>query len=93
MDASTRWPGQDRRDSVGINADQDRLARALEEVELLRVENARLRGLLGLDIRGGDGHLEAWVPTLFTQPKEATPVDATSQLAAKVGLLRSLFAS
>ena len=40
------------------------------EVELLRAENMRLRGLLGLDDRPSDGHAQAWAPTLLTEPTE-----------------------
>jgi hypothetical protein len=66
----------------------EELARTVDE---LRVENARLRGLLGLDSRAGDGHRHAWAPTLLTDPAERPVVDASSSEAEKVALLRSLF--
>jgi hypothetical protein len=69
-----------------------RLAAALDEVAVLRAENARLRELLGLDReRDADGG-PAWEPTLFAPP--ATPqvrVDRSSSSAEKVALYRSLF--
>jgi superfamily II DNA or RNA helicase len=68
-----------------------RLADALIEVEGLRAEVARLRGLLGLDSRSGDGHRQAWAPTLFTQRVEIGAVDSTAPMDEKVALLRSLF--
>jgi hypothetical protein len=60
-------------------------------VDELRVENARLRGLLGLDSRAGDGHRHAWTPTLLADPAERPIVDVSSGEAEKVALLRSLF--
>jgi superfamily II DNA or RNA helicase len=68
-----------------------RLAETLAEVEELRAENVRLRGLLGLDTRHGDGHRQAWAPTLFTQPAETATLDSTAPLAEKLAVLRSLF--
>ncbi len=67
------------------------LAEALETIEELRSENARLRGLLGLDDRSSDGHVAAWGPTLFDQSAEGTDVDASSSPEAKLALVRSLF--
>jgi superfamily II DNA or RNA helicase len=67
------------------------LKEALTQVEELRVENARLRGLLGLDTRSGDGHRTAWKPTLFTPPAETPTLDGQSPVEEKIGLLRSLF--
>jgi superfamily II DNA or RNA helicase len=63
----------------------------LEEIEELRAENARLRGLLGLDRRSDDGHVAAWGPTLFDQPAERTDVDGSSPPKSKLALVRSLF--
>ena len=39
----------------------------VSEVNRLREENARLRSLLGLDERAGDGHAIAWSPTLLSE--------------------------
>ncbi|MFP3882150.1 MAG: hypothetical protein ACLFWH_07530 [Actinomycetota bacterium] len=50
----------------------DRASRIRE----LQEENARLRGLLGLDDRSSDGHRFAWNPTLFSQASELADVDA-----------------
>ncbi len=66
----------------------EELARAAEE---LREENARLRGLLGLDARAGDGHRQAWSPTLLTEPAGRPVVGASAGEAEKVALLRALF--
>ena len=63
----------------------------LREVEALRAENARLRGLLGLDDRSDDGHVQAWAPTLLAEPTEQSTVDASSPAADKLALLWSLF--
>lgn len=60
-------------------------------VDELRAENARLRGLLGLDTRASDGHRRAWSPTLLTDATEMPVVDASAGEADKVALLRSLF--
>src|SRR5581483_9788557 len=71
-------------------------AELLAEVAALRAENARLRGLLGLDARADDLAVAGWSPTLFApQPSTAEPVpvlDRSSPRAAKVALFRSLFA-
>jgi len=63
----------------------------LAEVEALRAENARLRGLLGLDARVGDGHKVAWAPTLLSESGPGEAVDGSSPLAAKIDLLGRLF--
>ncbi|MEZ5296547.1 MAG: DEAD/DEAH box helicase family protein [Ilumatobacteraceae bacterium] len=63
----------------------------LADVETLRAENVRLRGLLGLDERPSDGHVQAWTPTLLTEPTGHPSVDASSEAADKLALLRSLF--
>jgi superfamily II DNA or RNA helicase len=79
---------------VGI-ADQPTHAELLAELEALRAENARLRGLLGLDSRADGLAVEGWSPTLFAPQAaaEATAVvDRSSPRAAKVSLFRSLFA-
>jgi hypothetical protein len=56
------------------SSDDDLIA----EVEDLRAENARFRGLLGLDERPDDGHTRAWAPMLLTEPADQTNVDASS---------------
>ena len=68
-----------------------RLAEARVELEELRAEVARLRGLLGLDARRGDGHRQAWAPTLFTQLVPAAVIESTAPLDDNVALLRQLF--
>ena len=61
-------------DDRRVPADSDRAYEALlAEVDELRRENARLRGLLGLDSRGEDGHTVSWSPTLLTDPSGAAP--------------------
>jgi superfamily II DNA or RNA helicase len=67
---------------------RDELVRQLAE---LREENARLRGLLGLDQRAGGGHETAWAPTLLPEPVVRVSVDATAGDAEKLALLWSLF--
>ncbi len=65
------------------------------ELAELRAENARLRGLLGLDERA-EAPTTPWKPTLFSSEDPATPVpvgvDRGSPPEAKVALFRSLFA-
>ena len=68
-----------------------RLADSLVEVEELRAEVARLRGLLGLESRHGDGHRQAWAPTLFAEPGRISAVDSTASMGEKVAVMRSLF--
>nr|MDQ3642549.1 DEAD/DEAH box helicase [Actinomycetota bacterium] len=68
-----------------------RLEEALAEATLLREENARLRGLLGLDTRQDDGHRHGWAPTLFSPRTESAPIDGTASTDEKVALLRTLF--
>jgi hypothetical protein len=69
-------------DGVVTRADggpsSEELARTVDK---LQVENARLRGLLGLDVRAGDGHRQAWSPTLLTEPAERPVVDASASEA------------
>jgi superfamily II DNA or RNA helicase len=67
------------------------LAEALETIDELRAENARLRGLLGLDDRSDDGHAVAWGPTLFARTADGAGVNASSSPEAKLALVRSLF--
>ena len=69
-------------------AGQDDLA---AEVVRLREENARLRGLLGLDERADDGHTVAWSPTLLSEVVSTSRIDASSPDDAKLALLASLF--
>jgi hypothetical protein len=63
----------------------------LAELEALRAENARLRGLLRLDARQDDGHSHAWAPTLFTQTPATSMLDSTASPEDKLALIRSLF--
>jgi superfamily II DNA or RNA helicase len=69
-------------------ADRDDLVR---EVAALREENARLRGLLGLDTRASGGHEVAWSPTLLPDSPATPSIDASAPEADKVDVLRSLF--
>ena len=68
-----------------------RLEAAVAEATLLREENARLRGLLGLDTRRDDGHRHGWAPTLFSPPTESAPIDGTASTDERLALLRRLF--
>ena len=68
-----------------------RLAEALAEATELREENARLRGLLGLEHRRDDRHRHGWAPTLFGRPTENALIDATASPDEKVALVRTLF--
>ncbi len=68
-----------------------RLDEAIADAALLREENARLRGLLGLDTRRDDGHRHGWAPTLFSLPTESAPIDGTASTDEKLALLRTLF--
>jgi hypothetical protein len=63
----------------------------VREVAAQREENARLRGLLGLDARAGGGHEVAWAPTLLVEPSRSATIDATASQPEKLALLRSLF--
>ena len=69
------------------------LAAALAEIESLRAENERLRGLLGLNGDREAAPPVAWEPTLFVPAVPARQVvDRRSSPADKIGLFRSLFA-
>ena len=68
-----------------------RLAEAFAEIEDLRAENARLRGLLGLEKRHDGGHRRAWAPTLFTQSAATKVIDAGATIEEKLALMRTLF--
>ena len=71
----------------------DELATALAEIESLRAENERLRGLLGLTGERDAEPPTAWEPTLFAPVAVPRPVvDRRSSPAEKIGLFRSLFA-
>lgn len=63
----------------------------LAELEALRAENARLRGILNLDARTDDGHRHAWAPTLFSQASATPMLDSDASLKDKLALMRSLF--
>lgn len=81
--------------TTAMNTGADETAASVEdlrsEVEALRVENDRLRGLLGLDERSADAHAQAWAPTLLSEGTARPAVDGSSAQADKVALLRSLF--
>lgn len=66
------------------------------ELAALREENARLRGLLGLDDRSARQATPVWKPTLFpsmaTQAPVVSSVDRHSTPQEKIALFRSLFA-
>jgi superfamily II DNA or RNA helicase len=66
------------------------------EVIALRAENARLRGLLGLDDQISRESTPAWKPTLFATAEPSSPtlvdVNRCSSPQAKIELFRSLFA-
>ena len=73
---------------------QEPSATALAELEQLRAENQRLRGLLGLDARPAADEsepVEVAEPTLFQSAPlgPAGKVDASSPQAAKLALFRS----
>ena len=77
---------------TGVDGDvAGRLTLALAQVEELAEENARLRGLLGLDSRQDDGHRHGWAPTLFTKSNETATMVGTASVEEKVTLLRRLF--
>jgi hypothetical protein len=63
----------------------------MQEVQELRAENGRLRDLLGFEERASDGHVQAWAPTLLSEPSERPVVDASSSPADKLALFWSLF--
>lgn len=77
--------------AVGTQDDDLLPGELVSLVEELRTENARLRGLLGLDSRANDGHETAWTPTLFAQSSDAPPIDATAGDGEKLRLLWSRF--
>ena len=69
------------------------LAAALKEIELLRAENDRLPGLLGLNDDRTSEPPVAWEPTLFVPVALPRPVvDRRSSPEDKIGLFRSLLA-
>ncbi|HLH74006.1 MAG TPA: DEAD/DEAH box helicase family protein, partial [Chloroflexota bacterium] len=72
-----------------------RLAVMETELAALRAENARLRGLLGLDDRLSRPATSAWRPTLFPAedvgPRSVTRAGDGSALEEKIALYRSLF--
>lgn len=77
--------------SSGTDANGAAYEHLLREVEALRTENDRLRGLLGFDERPDSGHAQAWAPTLLVEPGEQPTVDASSTAADKLALFWSLF--
>jgi superfamily II DNA or RNA helicase len=82
--------------AVGVKGPSlaDQLAAALAEIDALRAENERLRGLLGLDIDRQPDPPQSWEPTLFVTAaaESRPPVDRRSPPGEKVALFRSLFA-
>lgn len=71
------------------------LAELSGELERLRAENERLRGLLGLNNPSRPGPVASWEPTLFRDPSnrpELPPVERRSPSEEKVALFRQLFA-
>jgi superfamily II DNA or RNA helicase len=74
-----------------VDGDPAILAEALAEAAELREENARLRGLLGLETRQNDGHQHGWAPTLFSQPTETALIDGAASPEEKLALMRTLF--
>ena len=79
---------------IASNKD-DRYASMEAELVVLRAENARLRGLLGLDVRSARQPTTAWTPTLFAGDESAAPVaikiDGSSSTVEKIVLFASLF--
>jgi hypothetical protein len=73
---------------VNRESGQDDRAIRIRELE---EENARLRGLLGLDDRSSHGHRRAWNPTLLSQASELVEIDSASSDEMKLALLRTLF--
>lgn len=69
----------------------------MAELAELRAENARLRGLLGLDRRAENAAVARWSPSLFgeqhpgSEATDALLVDGASPRPAKVALFGSLF--
>ena len=67
----------------------------VDEVLALRVENQRLRSLLGLDEPSRHEATEPWEPTLFAESDRQElkgDVNANSPVEAKIALFRLLFA-
>ena len=77
--------------AVVSDDERQRVIKLMAELEELRADNARLRDLLGLTNRLGDGHQHAWAPTLFTRPADTPAVDSSATLENKLALMRSLF--
>ncbi len=77
--------------SPAAGPDDPPLGDLLPELEKLRAENERRRGLLGLDSRSVDGHAHSWAPTLLAEQAERPAVDSSSTSADKLALFRSLF--
>jgi hypothetical protein len=73
----------------------DRFAAMEAELVALRAENARLRGLLGLDDRSTRHPTAAWTPRLFASDESPAPVAVSvgrsSSKAEKIALFASLF--
>lgn len=63
------------------------------ELEVLRAENLRLRGLLGIDTRERDLHVNPRSPTLFSEARLRPRLETNSSIDAKIELLRLLFCS
>lgn len=77
-------------------AGDERAARLETEIQALRAENARLRGLLGLDDPARREPTTPWKATLFTNTESIdrplVSIDRHSSREEKVALFRSLFA-
>jgi hypothetical protein len=63
------------------------------ELEVLRAENLRLRGLLGIDTRERDLHVNPRSPTLFSEARLRPRLETNSSIGSKIELLRLLFCS
>ena len=63
------------------------------ELQVLRAENLRLRGLLGIDTRERDLHVNPRSPTLFSEARLRPRLETNSSIGSKIDLLRLLFCS
>jgi hypothetical protein len=76
--------------AASVDGPEDELAR---RVEVLESENARLRGLLGMDRPGRAGAIHPHSPTLFADVSQRADPEVTQQSSTerKIHLYRSLF--